>query len=318
MTSYRIWIPSKQKYIRMFELNCEQYRNILKILDEDEEFDFFLNEILINNFYKCDYKLSDFTILDKFVIFLQLKIRSCGEKLSLTRVCDKCGEKTNINIDLNDTINKLAPFIDKKFEKSFDFQNIKIICDIPSLKENDNNDFLKTDFNRKLDFYLYSFFKTLKIKDQIISLNDFEEKEKFQICDSIPFSLMNYIRENYLNTINSDLLNVIFLDNVCKNQSCQSKFSVNLDVNNINDIIRILFSDDSPLNVLVKYANLSSNYHFDYNFYKNISPNELKIMNKMLENSNKNPENEQPKEMDFFEQYRNQTKDMKETPSEFF
>jgi hypothetical protein len=56
----------------------------------------------------------------------------------------------------------------------------------------------------------------------------------------------------------------------------------------------------------------------DFNFYKNISPNELKILNKMIENSNKNTESPEPKQMDFFEQYREQTKGMQESPSEFF
>lgn len=317
MTSYRIWIPSKQKYVRMREINCEQYRNILKVLEEDEEFDFILNDVLKTNLLYSDYKLSDFTIIDKFVIFLQLKIRSCGDRLSLVRICDKCDEKTNISIDLNYLINKLAPFIDKSFGQTFSFSSMSVFCDIPSIKENDNNDSDKVDLNKKLDFYLYSFIKMLRIGDKFIDLDSFQENEKIKICETIPFPIMNHIKENYLNVINSNLLNVIFLDNVCKNQSCKNDLKINLDINNINDLIRILFSDESPLNMLVRYANVSTNSHFDFSFYKNISPNELKILSKMIEDSNKQNENPQSKEMDFFDEYRNQTKGMQESPSEF-
>lgn len=317
MTSYRIWIPSKQKYVRMFELNCEQYRNLLKVLEEDDEFNFALNNLIKTNLYNSEYNLSDFTIIDKFVIFLQLKIRSCGEKLSLIRVCDKCGEKTNITVDLNYIINKLAPFIDKSFGREFIFNNTRIFCDIPSIKDTDNSDSDKIDINKKLDFYLYSFIKILTIGDKVINLENFEEFEKIKICETLPFPIMNYIRENYLNVINSNLLNVMFLNNVCKNEKCKNDFRINLDINNINDLIRILFSDESPLNVLVRYANLSTNSHFDFRFYENISPHELKILSKMIEDSNKQSEPPQPKEMDFFEQYRNQTKGMQESPSEF-
>jgi len=317
MTSYRIWIPSKQKYVRMRELDCEQFRNILKVLHEDEEFDFILNSVIKTNLYESDYKLSDFTILDKFVIYLQLKIRSCGEKLLLTRVCDKCGEKTNMNIDLNVIINRLAPFIDKSFGTTFKFNNMSVFCDIPSIKENDYNDSDKIDMNKKLNFYLYSFIKTLNIGDKTIDLESFEESEKIKICETLPFPIMNNIRETYLNVINSNLLNVMFLDNVCKNESCKNGFTINLDINNMNDLIRIIFSDESALNILVRYANISTNSHFDFSFYKNISPNELNILNKMIENSSKSPENQPTKEMDFFEQYREQTKGMQESQSEF-
>lgn len=317
MTSYRIWIPSKQKYVRMLELNCEQYRNLLKVLDEDEEFNFALNNIINTNLYNSEYKLSDFTIIDKFVIFLQLKIRSCGEKLALVRICDKCGEKTNISIDLNYMINKLAPFIDKSFGREFVFNNMRIFCDIPSIKDSDDEDSEKIDINKKLDFYLYSFIKNLKIGDNSINLENFKESEKIKVCETLPFPIINHIRENYLNVINSNLLNVMFLNNVCKNQNCKNDFEINLDINNINDLIRILFSDESPLNVLVRYANVSTNSHFDFSFYKNISPNELKILSKMIGDSNQNSEPAQTKEMDFFEQYRNQTKGMQESPSEF-
>lgn len=317
MTSYRIWIPSKQKYVRMYELNCEQYRNILKVLDEDEELDFALNSVIKTNLFDSNYKLSDFTIIDKFVIFLQLKIRSCGGKLSLVRICDKCDEKTNILVDLNDIVNKLAPFIDKNFGYTFNFNNMNIFCDIPSVRENDDADSNKIDINKKLDFYLYSFIKTLKIGEKSIDLENFQENEKIKICETLPFPIMNHIKENYLSVINSNLLNVIFLDTVCKNKNCKNDFKINLDINHVNDLIRILFSDDSSLNILVRYANLSTNSHFDFNFYKNISPNELKILNKMIEDSNKQNDDPQPKEMDFFEQYRNQTNGMQESPSEF-
>jgi hypothetical protein len=47
MTSYRIWIPSMQKYIRMFEINCEQFRNLLKTIEDDIEFEFSIIQLLI-------------------------------------------------------------------------------------------------------------------------------------------------------------------------------------------------------------------------------------------------------------------------------
>ena len=77
-----------------------------------------------------------------------------------------------------------------------------------------------------------------------------------------------------------------------------------------------MFSDSSAINILVKYINLSSTSHLDFNFYKNISPLELNILAKMMEDSQKDePSNN--REMNLFEEYRSQTEGMEQTPSEF-
>ena len=66
----------------------------------------------------------------------------------------------------------------------------------------------------------------------------------------------------------------------------------------------------------MKYINLSSTSHLDFSFYKNISPLELELLSKMVQDSQK----EEPsgnKEINLFEDYRSQTEGMIESPSEF-
>ena len=318
MTSYRIWVPSKQRYIRMFEINCEQYRNILKVLEEDAEFDFILNDILVKNIQNEKFKISDFTIIDKFVIFLQLKIRSCGSDLKLVRVCEKCNEKTNITINLNNVISRLAPSIDKSFVKTFIYQNTEIVCDIPSITQNDLFDFDVTDINNRINFYLYSFIKNIKISNTVVNLENISENDKIKICEQLPFTIINEIKNEFVNRLSKILTDQIFFDSVCGNRICGNKFSINLDIQNMNDIIQILFRDESASNILMKYANLTMNANLDFNFYKNISPAELNILNKVIEDANKTEDTPSNKEIDMFDQYRNQTKHMQETTSEFF
>jgi hypothetical protein len=318
MTSYRVWIPSKQKYVRIYELNCEQFRNILKVIDEEQELDFILTDILEKNIYGSFYKIEDFTVIDKFIIYMQLRIRSCGPNLNLVRICDKCDEKTKININLNNITNKLAPVVDCSFQKTFTFLNSEIECDLSYISRNDNSEYDRSDYNKKLNKYLFSFIKTMRFlnSDIKIDLRNLDEISKNQICEAIPFEIINTIKNEYIDKINETLYNTLFIDSVCKNEKCKSVFSVNLDINNINDIIRILFSDSSAINILVKYINLSSTSHLDFNFYKNISPLELNILAKMMEDSQKDePSNN--REMNLFEEYRSQTEGMEQTPSEF-
>jgi hypothetical protein len=318
MTSYRVWVPSKQIYVRIYELNCEQFRNILKVLEEEQEFDFILNDILEKNLYDSFYKIEDFTVIDKFIIYLQLRIRSCGPNLNLVRICDKCNEKTKLNINLNSIIDKLAPVVDRSFQKTFTFVNSEIECDLSYISRNDNSQYDRSDYNKRLDHYLFSFIKNMKFlnNDIKIDFRNLDETSKSQICEAIPFEIINTIKNEYIDKINETLYNTLFIDNVCKNQNCKSIFSVNLDINNINDIIRIFFSDSSALNILVKYINLSSTSHLDFSFYKNISPLELDILAKMMEDNQKE-EPSSNKEIDLFEEYRSQTDGMQQTQSEF-
>lgn len=318
MTSYRVWIPSKQKYIRINELNCEQFRNILKVLDEDSEFDYILNDILKTNIFDSSIQLEDFTVIDKFIIYIQLRIRSCGPNLNLIRICDKCSEKTKLNINLNRIIEEIAPVVDRSFKKDFFHADYKIECDLSHINHDDNVENFHNDYNRRLERYLFSFIKKIefKEKDVVVDFRALNENDKNKVCETLPFEVINLIKTEYIDQINETLFNTLFINNECKNQNCKNPFSVNLDVNNINDLIKILFSDSSSLNILVKYINLSSTSHFDFSFYKHISPIELDLLCKMIENSQKE-ESSNNKEINLFEDYRSQTENMIESPSEF-
>lgn len=318
MTSYRTWIPSKQEYVRIKEINCEQYRNILKVLDEEEELDFVLSDTIRENLCSEKYTVSDFTVIDKFVIFIQLRIRSCGADLSLVRVCDKCGEKTSVKINLNKSIDALAPLLDKDFKQVFAFNGMQITCDVPPIKTQDNEE-RKHTLDQRLNSGLFSFIQKIKISDNIVNLNDFSEDEKIAICENLPFPVINHIRLEYIDKINNSLFETMFINNICKNNSCKEKFSLNLNIENMNEVIRVLFSDSTAVNVLIKYANVCAASHIGFDFFKNVSPSELNILSKLIEEENKRAtESEQSNnEIDMFDQYRSSTTHMTETPSEF-
>jgi hypothetical protein len=318
MVSYNIWVPSKQKYIRMFEFNCEQYRSILKVIDDDPEFDFLLKQTLMSLLYDKTLSIEDFTILDLFVIFLQLKIRSCGSSLKLTSVCSKCETQTKVNIDLNNLIERLAVHIDRSFEKPFTANNMTVVCDVPYVNLREENLSTVSDLNKNIDHYLFSFIKTLIIGDKIIDIKNLKFDEKILICQNLPFNLLNEIKDNYIEQIHEIVSNLFILDVKCKNETCGTPLNLNLDISNINDVIRVLFRDTSSLNMIMDYASVSSNIHLGFDFFKNVSPVELSLIKKSVEESlkeeNAPPSNES---IDLFEKYRLETAGMVETPSEF-
>jgi hypothetical protein len=58
------------------------------------------------------------------------------------------------------------------------------------------------------------------------------------------------------------------------------------------------------------------NCHFDYNFYKNLSPGELDIVTNMLKSSEKD-NTKSSKDINLFEEYNVNAAGMVESPSEF-
>lgn len=319
MTSYRIWIPSKQKYIRMYEINCEQYRCILKSLDDDYEFDFALNQLLIQNLYDKFIQITEFTVIDKFVIFLQLKIHSCDSKLKLTRVCQKCEAKTSFAIDLNQFIDSLAKSIDRPFEQTFDFGTTQITCDVPSIQLNEDYLFDREDFGQRLDTYLYSFIQTLYLNGQKVELSRLSFLDKTKICQTLPFRIISTIKEQFIDSLHRMFQELLVVKVACSNDKCKDELVMNFDINNMTDVTRILFHDTSAISLLSQIANISTNCHLDYSFYKHICPAELDILAGMVSESNKQPEQQQStnNEINMFDKFSLETEGMVETPSEF-
>lgn len=318
MTSYKIWVPSKQKYYRFREINVEQYRNILKSIDDDSDFEYSINNLINCNSIDDSFSIKDITIIDRFTILLQLKIHSCGSILNLTRICDKCQEKTNFSLDLNDLIEKLSTKIDCSFEKQYKLEFLQVLCDVP-LVEDSILQFNKNDLGERIDFYMYSFIKKLYINEKTINLHEFSTQDRVKICNNIPFSCINTIKGEYIDKIHDIFSDLLIKDAECSNKKCKDILSIKFDISSLTDVAKLLFRDSSNTSILAQYANMGMNCHFDFEFYKNICPAELNIIESLVKKSvNTSEENKKTNnEINMFEQYSLNQDEMVETPSEF-
>jgi hypothetical protein len=320
MMSYRIWIPSKQAYCRMYEITCEQYRNVLKSIEDSDNFNYFTNQIILQNFVSAHDICTTgptLTLIDKFIIILQLKVYSCNTNLKLTRECSKCGNKTDFTIDLNKLIDSLAPVVDRSFKKIVTVGTYAVECDIPNINKGLSVEDLTDD--QKLNRYLYSFIKDISFNESKLLLNTRPEEEKFRICQSIPYKVTYAVKTQFVDNIHNIFKELMFLKTRCKEKSCGDELEIKFDVLNIDDIIKILFRDSNNINILQQYAAISHKCHFDYSFYKSICPAELETLYNMVQESTKTDNDEQNtnQDIDLFQQYRSQTQGMVESASEF-
>jgi hypothetical protein len=257
------------------------------------------------------------TLIDKFIIILQLKAYSCNTNLSLTRECSKCGDKTDFVIDLNSLIDNLAPVVDKSFKKTIDVGTYSIVCDIPSINFNINAEVFTDD--QKLNRYLYSFISDISVLDKKLFLATRPDEEKFRICQSLPYNVTYAVKKQFVDEIHNIFKELLFFKTKCKDKTCGDELEIKFDILNIDDIVKILFRDSNNTNMLQHYAAVSNHCHFDYSFYKNICPAELETLYNMITESTKSDNQEQNtnQDIDLFQQYRLETEGMVESSSEF-
>lgn len=308
--SYLIWIPSIRNYLRFQELTNDQYRCLLKVIDDETEIEFFyhLNQILKDNLIS-DFDYNTLTTIDRFIICIYLKLYSCSPSISLSRVCDKCGIPFDINLDLNQLITNLGPDIDRSFSTRISFETFVCIMDIPSvnteyklfehgLLNNEN----KKDFDNLYDNYILSHIRKLVINDNLISFDDLKMSDRKLIFRQLPAGLINNIKNDFLNPIHHSLSDLSFLNTCCPVHSCKQKFDLKFEITTISDLIKILFKDNSINSLLMNIFNLSSQpVAINPEFIMSISPMESNIMMDYLKQVNTSAEKSEPKQTDMFE-----------------
>jgi hypothetical protein len=324
--SYFIWIPSIQKYLRFYELSWDQLRSILKVIDDNEiEFIYQLNTILRSNIIS-DYDINRFTTLDRFVVFIFLKIYSCGPTLSLTAECtnEKCKNPINQQINLALITQLLGDRIDRSFIFKTKFGPYDIMCDIPTIsneykiyEHNLNHHVNKNAIDEKMNTYIISHITDLFVNEQNIFTEDRDYKERVMILNSLPAQILNSVNKNFIEKIHNLISDISFIDFKCK--KCEHILPFKFSFSNINEFLKIIFKDNSISSILIDHINLTEKLHINSEFLSRLSPmeNDL-IINYIKQSEKENQQAQKAPPRDLFEEsYRDQTKGMQESKSEF-
>jgi hypothetical protein len=324
-SSHNIWIPSLQHTLRFKDLTFDQYGCIINILDDNDlEFISTLNEIIHENIVS-KFDVDRLTTLDRFIIFLSLKINSCGNIISLSKKCDneKCEKVTNVKMDLNQLVDNIAPNIDRRFTTSVQFGSFGAICDIPTIKTEheiytfnniQNVEFRSLDFN--LNNYIFSHIVDIFIGTQQINLNKMEHQDRITVLNKIPAGLINQIQLSFLKDIHQAVSDIDFLKINCKD--CNKPFEIKFDISNINDVLKVIYKDESTDNLLHTIINVCSQTYMG-SYIGHLSPMAVNRINKILSDAQKkqDPQPQQNKDIDLFDKYREETAHLQESQSEF-
>ncbi len=301
--SLLIWIPSIQNYLRFYELTMDQYRSILKVIDDANRIEFFyqINVILYDNIIS-DFDINDLTVLDRFLVMAFLKMNNCSPSINLGQSCSKCQTVTKVDIKLDSLINELGTRIDRKFGMTITQGDFGVMCDIPSIKtEYDIMEYGLTNMNADLS-YIMTFIRKLSIFEQTIDFDQLSLDKKSMLFSSLPASFVEQIRQEFILPLHRSFEGIKLLDVPCQNSRCGERFSLDVEISEISDIIRLLFRDGSLMTYLYEFAFLSEN-HLSSDFINQITPGEAAILIKRINDS-------RPKED-------KKNNNMFESPSEF-
>lgn len=294
-----IWIPSLQTHKRFFDLNIQQYKNILKTVEETHNYNFcyITNEIIKENI-NDDLDFNILTILDKFIILLYLKINNVNETLRLSKECEKCKNIVETDTDLLEFVQVVGNNLDQNFQKNIfcpvsDDIGFEVVCDIPSCTyeykfykncADLNVDIL--DIHANIDHRSYKFIKNMRLytpeKTEIIyDVND-NAISSPKILDMLPACVRNTIEKEYIAAAakNFSFLELVKFD--CKKCGHQAPLLLNLE--SITFISKILFKDYDTLNLEKDFFNLSSVAHLNAAYLADLTPKEFGTHRLFLKN----------------------------------
>jgi hypothetical protein len=290
MNSYLIWIPSLQEFKRFKEFKTKHQRELSKLADENVEFIYALNTIL-KKLCVDPINFNKLTIIDKYIICLYLRIRCIGEILPLTLSCPKCGVEFTENININNLIQNNISTLDQNYTKTISIDKYTVTCDVPLLSH--EYDLLKFLETKQIDkssvdhlhlFYTFSYIKNLTIKNTTIDFASIPLDDVTHILTEVPSKVIKAVQTEFMTPL-SELFNPGILNTPCPTKSCPP-FIIDLNLNYINDIIKLLFQE-SPLELLREIYYLSKQCHINPKYIDNLTPKERDVLMTFLIEENK-------------------------------
>lgn len=291
MNSNLIWIPSLQTYKRFSELTTRHQKQLSKIVDDDLEFIFTLNSI-IKDISIDDIDFDSLTLIDKYIICVYIRMICISTTLPLSISCPKCGASFMENIDINKIIEDNVEVLDKDYKKIIKVNQFEFLCDVPSVgKEYElleyltNKQIQKNSVDNIYTIHTFSHIKQMKISGNVCDFSNLSIDDTVSILTKIPYKPLFEIQKKFIepltNQLNPNILNV-----PCPTESCPP-FKLNLEISNINDILKLMFQE-LPVEILRDIYYLSKYCNMNPFYVETLTPKERNTMIKFLSDENKN------------------------------
>jgi hypothetical protein len=262
------------------ELNLKEYRCLLKsFLGNDVKPEtVFLNtdQILQNICSLSQEKINNISFVDYILLLLNIRAVSIGNIINLFTE-DENNNQLKINLYIENIINTIFDNISFDIQTTINFNNIKVSCQIPSIKdilffEKNNNFILNSLFINKIYF-----------NNTLVKFHDYSYTDKEQIVKCLPIKLI-LLLDQFVNNFLQKINQINLLDSIkSKNFNKELPFLLNSQV--LAFFIKLVFNTDL-MNIYNNIFILSKAVNFNSDFLDNCTPGEFFIFVKKIEEIN--------------------------------
>ena len=295
MFLYKVDFPFSEKVIIFKELNTKNQLDIEKInlyYPQTSEFSIDYHENFLKIVRECVENKEDFDNLNliEYVLFcLKLRIVSIGNNIDFNVKNDRDDVKTiNIKVNLSEIMQNILTLSLNSLKEYFvddEVRDMLITIGFPTLNSVKNfSDWMLSgkDIGEIVMESLPLFIKQVKIKNDILNLDNFSFEQKTKVYDTFPVSIKNKIEQLIIGCISKIGENNVFGLEYFKDEKINfyNLFFVNF--------LRVVFSQN-PKGIYEEIYILS-NFHVDSNYVMSISPSERKVFISFIKAQQKSKE----------------------------
>lgn len=255
----KIYLPILKTNIRIKSLKNKNYFEILKfVISKDDDglnqyFEWLLKDLIIEKDI-----ISNLTGLEKFLIMLDIRSLSLGDKISMNT-------NNNIKIDLllstikNNIIDKIKEL---ELTKIFNFNNNKITFSLP-----------KSFIINDIDKIYTEIIDNIQIDDNLLNFNSLTDEEKDSIISNIPANI-SVEMFNFIKKIQNKF---DYITIISENENIGlQKIPLNVFDNTMFYFIKTLYGEEL-YNFYETEFNMIYKMHFTHEHYMDLTPNECRI-----------------------------------------
>lgn len=262
MFTYRIYLPTLEKYSYFKELKSIQYLTLCKLIQnaDNTPVERFLTDV-IKTSAQDKAIIPKLTRIDKLCILLNIRIMSISETLDLTVNPPQTDEKISIKCDLYDVLDKVTNF-------KFDYQKEIRISDectiqtvIPtSLVSSDDVDIISASL------------KMIKIGGNKYNLEKYEKKHKTKILESLSSDIVHKLTESLKES--NDNYNIDIISYRVPGEPEDNKYTLQLYNSSVFEFIKLIYNGNIEDQYYLRYI-LAKRLHFHTDYIDNRSPMDL-------------------------------------------
>lgn len=179
--TYRVYVPSHEKYYRYDTFDNTEYLAIIKYIqnNDTEQIVSFFHRLITDHCHDS-IDISSLNCVDKFVILLNIRIMSIADRLEITTKVESGPEKVknNVSIDLYDILDKVTNHPNNK-SIEVNVENMSVEVGLPL-----------NLYNSNLDDLIVNVLLSLNAKDKKYDLTTLSSEEKNELLDNLPGDIL--------------------------------------------------------------------------------------------------------------------------------